>query len=206
MEQTINSLGGEINSLMEFLSQIGDKDMLGIALTPAEATQKIQAQFSIYKKKAQIAALERAMSEAGSEEVTAQSIEQIINSAVSAKEIKIAEIKAYDASSSVNEFFISGHGVWITPAERGASLNFLNAKAQLGAEDSEEITYSIGGTNITTTITQAKAMLAQIEAYAGDCAIVTGQHIAAAKALATDAEIEAYDYTVGYPAKLSYSL
>ena len=125
---------------------------------------------------------------------------------ISVKESKMEEIRAYDASSAVNEFTINGYGLWLTPAERGNFLNFLNAKLALGASDTDTITYILAGISITLTIALSKTMLAQIEVYAGESAIVTAQHIAAVNALTSDAEIEAYDYTVGYPAKLSYSL
>lgn len=125
---------------------------------------------------------------------------------ISVKESKMEEIRAYDASTSVNEFMINGYGLWLTPAERGNFLNFVNAKLALGASDTDTITYILAGISITLTIALSKTMLAQIEVYAGESAIVTAQHIAAVNALTSDAEIEAYDYTVGYPAKLSYSL
>ncbi len=125
---------------------------------------------------------------------------------ISVKESKMEEIRAYDASNSVNEFTINGLVLWLAPAERGNFLNFLNAKLALGASDTDTITYILAGISITLTIALSKTMLAQIEVYAGDCAIITAQHIAAVNALTSDAEIEAYDYTVGYPAKLSYSL
>lgn len=125
---------------------------------------------------------------------------------ISVKESKMAEIRAYDASTSVNEFTVNGYGLWLTPAERGNFKNYLDAKITLGAQPTDSISYVLGGISVTLTIADGLGMLAQIEVYAGESAIVTAQHIAAVNALTTDAEIEAYDYTVGYPAKLSYSL
>ena len=47
-------------------------------------------------------------------------------------------------------------------------------------------------------------MLNVLEMYALECYNVTQSHIAAVKALDTIEEIESYDYTVGYPKKLSF--
>ena len=43
-----------------------------------------------------------------------------------------------------------------------------------------------------------------VENYAGQCQKVTEGHRAAVNALATIAEVEAYDYTVGYPPKINF--
>ena len=47
-------------------------------------------------------------------------------------------------------------------------------------------------------------MLNALELYALNCYNVTQSHISAVKALQTIEEIENYDYTVGYPVKLSF--
>ena len=49
-------------------------------------------------------------------------------------------------------------------------------------------------------------MLAAIQLYADQCFIKTKQHEAAIKALATIEDINNYDYTVGYPTKLNFTL
>ena len=49
-------------------------------------------------------------------------------------------------------------------------------------------------------------MLAALELYALASYNATQEHIAAVKALATKEEVEAYDYTSGYPDKLVFNL
>jgi hypothetical protein len=49
-------------------------------------------------------------------------------------------------------------------------------------------------------------MLSALEVYAVDCYNVTTDHIYAIQSLTTIEEIEAYDYTVGYPEKLTFEL
>ena len=194
-QQQKNILYGRINDCKEGICAINNKEILStITLQEAAEIANLRAMLADYEQQ-----LEQ-IDWDSDDEVT------ITTFTPSPKQRKMAQIEAYDASTSVNEFMINGYGLWLTPAERGNFLNFLNAKLALGASDTDTITYILAGISITLTIADGLGMLAQIEVYAGDCAIVTGQHIAAVNALATDAEIEAYDYTVGYPAKLSYSL
>ena len=47
-------------------------------------------------------------------------------------------------------------------------------------------------------------MINAVENYAGQCQKVTEGHRAAVNALATIAEVEAYDYTTGYPKKINF--
>ena len=53
-------------------------------------------------------------------------------------------------------------------------------------------------------IPDALDMLNTLELYALNCYNVTQSHIAAVRALQTIEEIENYDYTIGYPEKLSF--
>ena len=47
-------------------------------------------------------------------------------------------------------------------------------------------------------------MLIQLEIYAAEAKNVTDAHIAAVENLNTIEEVEAFDYTVGYPQKLTF--
>lgn len=118
-------------------------------------------------------------------------------------------IKEYDASEDINSFYVGENGLWLTPAERASFLNYLNAKITLGGQVTDSITYILGEVSLTITIAEGLAMLAAIEVYAGDCAIITAQHIAYVQGLPlADAReyIELEAYKEGYPTKLSYSL
>ena len=59
-------------------------------------------------------------------------------------------------------------------------------------------------TKYVIPVSDALAMLNKIEMYALNCYNVTQSHIAAVRSLQTIEEIENYDYTVGYPVKLSF--
>jgi hypothetical protein len=58
----------------------------------------------------------------------------------------------------------------------------------------------------TLPIALAEALLLQLEAYAKETFNRTQSHKAAVYELATIAEIEAYDFTAGYPEKLVFNL
>jgi hypothetical protein len=49
-------------------------------------------------------------------------------------------------------------------------------------------------------------MITQLEVYATQCMGVTTAHLMAARALQTEEELTAYDYTNGYPPMLEYTL
>ena len=51
----------------------------------------------------------------------------------------------------------------------------------------------------------AKMALAQVQLYANQCYGVTERHKAAVNALETIEAVEAYDFTIGYPEKLSFT-
>lgn len=62
------------------------------------------------------------------------------------------------------------------------------------------------GVCYTINIDKALQMLSQIELYALECYNVTERHKAEINKLEEIEEIEAYDYTVGYPEKLRFEL
>ena len=59
---------------------------------------------------------------------------------------------------------------------------------------------------LTLDIQTAKMALAQIQIYANQCYNVTEQHKAAVNALTDIEDVEAFDVTVGYPEKLTFTL
>lgn len=113
--------------------------------------------------------------------------------------LKVAEIEAYDASSSVNGFRFNGHEMWVDKATRVGLVNAVDSAILLGKD---AITFGIGGVSITLPCASAKAMLAQIELYALECYNVTLAHKAKMEAMTSKAEVEGYDITRDYPNKL----
>lgn len=111
------------------------------------------------------------------------------------------EIRRYDSSSEVNEFFINGLSVWLDKATRaGLKLRF-EAEIAMGNENTS-LWYN--NMQFPLPLSQAMQMLYAIEIYASACYDNTQAHYANVEALATIEECETYDYKIGYPAKLYF--
>lgn len=117
-----------------------------------------------------------------------------------AKAAKIAEIAAYSDSDAVNSLTFNGMKTWLTPSVRANYLVSLDAAELLGETD---ITFVVEGVQASLPIKQVRLLLAKIQRYADACYIVTEGHKRAVRALQTVDEVEAYDYTKGYPEKLA---
>ena len=116
------------------------------------------------------------------------------------KEFKIKEILAYDNSSAVNQFTIGGIPMWLDKATRAGLLLRFEAESKVGRE---ETTLWNEGVSYTLPLADAMQMLIALELYASECYDNTQRHLAEVSKLETIAEVEAYDYTIGYPAKLA---
>ena len=114
-----------------------------------------------------------------------------------AKREKVEELEEYDSSTAVNEFYLNSVGMWFEPAKRDNYLNSLQSAKRLG-----QTTVPFLGQNLN--IDDAIGMIDAVNLYAMQCVAVTDAHKAAIKALTTIADVDAYDYTVGYPSKLSF--
>lgn len=111
------------------------------------------------------------------------------------------EIRRYDSSSEVNEFFINGLSVWLDKATRaGLKLRF-EAEIAMGNENTS-LWYN--NMQFPLPLSQAMQMLYAIEIYASACYDNTQAHLANVEALSTIEECEEYDYKVGYPEKLYF--
>jgi hypothetical protein len=116
---------------------------------------------------------------------------------------KIAEIDAYDNSEAVNSFLIGETPCWITSAERSTYNTSITAAEQLGET---EIELPLAGNIIPLPVQTAKMMLAMIQRYADKAAIVTAKHKAAVMSLETIEAVDSYDYTAGYPDKVTIQI
>lgn len=119
------------------------------------------------------------------------------------KERKIQEIANYDISKNVNEFFVDGLSLWI-PRETRVSL-----------QNSTEILIKNGIENVILWQDLIKfelpcnillQMLDAIEIYALKCFNVTAEHKANVMKLENRNDVEEYDFTIGYPEKLKFTL
>ena len=118
-----------------------------------------------------------------------------------AKGKKDGDITAFDNSANVNSFIIGGLPMWLGWELRARLKASLEA---IEAAGGTEMTKGFGGIEYTFSVDQWHAMINAVENYAGQCQKVTEGHRAAVNALATIAEVEAYDYTVGYPPKINF--
>ena len=118
-----------------------------------------------------------------------------------AKASKIAELEAYDASDAVNSFVVNGKTMWLDAQTRQQLRISLDAMQQAGREN---VTKWFDGEQYTYPIDVWYYMLSQVEVYAADALNVTEAHKDAINALTSVSDVEAYDYTVGYPDKLSF--
>lgn len=120
-----------------------------------------------------------------------------------AKADKIAEITAYDTSSSVNGFMLNGLLVWLDKATR---VGLMNSTTIAKAAGQETTTLWLKGIKLVVDCDKAIQLLSALEMYALECFNVTASHKAAVSELTTIEEVEAYDYKAGYPKMLEMSV
>lgn len=118
-----------------------------------------------------------------------------------AKGHKQNEITEHDNSANVNSFVIGGLPMWLSWEQRSRLISSINA---IEADGGTEMTKSFAGIDYTFTTVQWRQMVNIVEAYAGRCQTVTEEHRQTVNALATVEEVEAYDFTTGYPDKVNF--
>lgn len=120
-----------------------------------------------------------------------------------AKVEKIAEITAYDTSSSVNGFMLNGVLVWLDKATR---VGLMNSTTIAKAAGQKTTTLWLGGAKFVIDCDKAIQLLSALEMYALECFNVTASHKAAVGWLMSIEEVEAYDYKTGYPKMLEMNV
>lgn len=120
-----------------------------------------------------------------------------------AKTDKIAEIAAYDTSSSVNGFMLNGLLVWLDKATR---VGLMNSTTISKAAGQKATTLWLGGVKLVVDCDKAIQLLSALEMYALECFNVTSAHKAAVAELKTIKEVEAFDVTADYPKQLEMKL
>ena len=116
-----------------------------------------------------------------------------------AKVNKIAEISAYDTSSSVNGFILNGLLVWLDKATR---VGLMNSTTIAKAAGQQTTTLWLGGIKLVVDCDKAIQLLSALEMYALECFNVTAAHKKAVIELTDIEDVLAYDYKTGYPEKL----
>lgn len=118
-----------------------------------------------------------------------------------AKSRKQNDITEYDNSANVNSFIIGGEPMWLNFDQRSRLKASLEA---IEAAGGDEMTKTFAGKEYTFTTSQWRSMINAVENYAGVCSNVTEQHRDSVNALDDIDDVEAYDYTVGYPQKINF--
>ena len=120
-----------------------------------------------------------------------------------AKELVFREIDQYDTSSNVNGFILNGIKVWLDKDTRVGLMNSITIEKNAGKEQS---VLWLNGICITVNCDAAIQMLSSLELYALACYNKTAEHKLAISQLTDVSKVKAYDYTAGYPDKLSFNI
>ena len=118
-----------------------------------------------------------------------------------AKAEKQTAITEHDNSANVNSFTVGGIPMWLNFDQRSRLKATLDA---IEGEGGTEMTKSFGGIDYTFTCVQWRSMINAVEVYAGLCQTVTQEHRNAVDMLTTIEKVQQYDFTTGYPPKLSF--
>ena len=120
-----------------------------------------------------------------------------------AKELKLAEIEAYDKSDAVNSFTLNGMPLWIPQEVRISVMNSTNIRKSLGLTDT---TLWQNGMKLVLPCDLVLELLAKIENYALLAFDTTEEHKANVRKLTNIEDVEKYDYTKGYPVQLNFKI
>ena len=118
-----------------------------------------------------------------------------------AKQAVSEAILAYDSSSSVNEFTLQGVPMWLDKATRAGLKLRLEAERDQGIKTT---TLWWNGIGYSLDVEAALVMLSQLELYASMSYDKTQHHLAVVKMLEDVDSVISYDFTDGYPTKLSF--
>ena len=117
---------------------------------------------------------------------------------------RLSDIEDHDTSEAVNSFLVNGVSCWIDAKTRAVYRGIIETAKGRG---DEMIGLSLGGLVIPTIpIEMAAEMLAGIEYYAYNAAMVTACHRAVVAQLNSVEEVDAYDFTAGYPDRVIINL
>lgn len=118
-----------------------------------------------------------------------------------AKRHAVDNITYYDQSPSVNEFYYGNGSFWLPRETRVSVRSTAQIMEEAGKETME---LWLGDVSVTLAPKQILAMLSVLEMYALECYNTTAKHKVAVQELKTVEEVNTYDYTQGYPEKISF--
>lgn len=115
------------------------------------------------------------------------------------REVLLA-IETYDASDSVNAFMLNGQEVWLDKATRVGLMNSTTIAKAMGQATT---TLWLGEAKLVVDCDKAIQLLSALEMYALECFNVTAAHKKAVNEMTTLEDVLGYNYTGGYPQKLT---
>lgn len=115
-------------------------------------------------------------------------------------EEKVAEILAYNESDAVNSFLLDGVVKWVVLNKRFVIQHDIRLDIEEGKEYSE---IWLDGHKLVLNSKVALQLINAIERYAYEAHNATQAHIFAVKHLTSVEEVEKYDHTANYPARLN---
>jgi hypothetical protein len=116
---------------------------------------------------------------------------------------KITAIDVYDTSDAVNGFFFNGTGTRIPVEQRSYLKGAIEASKVRGVSTIE---VPLLGEFFTLPVATVESLLSEVEVYAYNASIRTAKHKAAVNDLSVIEEVDAYDFTTGYPEKVIITL
>lgn len=124
--------------------------------------------------------------------------EDVLSEAIASKK---EEIIKYDSSDSVNVFMIGEVKMWLDKATRAGLMLRFSAEKATGKEMTSlwhgKVMYELD-------LATAVQMLYALEVYASQCYDNTQRHLAEVEKLESIADVESYDFTIGYPDMLTF--
>lgn len=118
-----------------------------------------------------------------------------------AKAEKLMQIDVYDASSNVEEFTINGTPMWLNHELRQQIRTSAEAYSAAGYDNMTKV---FNGAEFTFPIAVWLQMLNALEVYAAEALNTTERHKNNVNAIDNVQDVIDYDYTAGYPDKLSF--
>ena len=110
--------------------------------------------------------------------------------------ILLKKIELYDRSSEVNSFIYKGNKYWLDKQQRSC----MKTVAESGLPEIEVV---IGNDSLVLPSEFVKNFILNLEAYAYKCYVTTNKHLQKAQSLSDLEDIINYDYTAGYPEKIT---
>lgn len=112
----------------------------------------------------------------------------------------LSAIESYDASDSVNAFILNGQKVWL---DKDTRVGLMNSTSIAKAMGQATTTLWLGEAKLVVDCDKAIQLLSALEMYALECFNVTAAHKKAVNEMTTLEDVLGYNYTGGYPQKLT---